>query len=162
MHRTLARIARVAGVISGMVLAWLLQPWIAPPYTVRATVALAVGADDFFHEAVNKSVHDWIAPVLRDGRNHGPTVMGFTWPAGRKDRLEFHFRCRERETSLAVVKEVVTRMVDANPAVKVIDPPAFDLFQDPSLPVLLFGAAVGWVGSRRFTHREPEPDPFLD
>ena len=163
MRPVAVRPVKVAGVISGVVLAWLVQPLLVPPFTARARVGIGPGElADFVHMArtlLNAAcqAYAWQKPGYK-----GPRADGFRNPDGRQDALEVFVTTRDRESALAILNDWTARMLEARPGLRVLVPPTRDRFEDPNLLVVLVGAIIGWLVASMIIDRRRDPDDLPD
>jgi len=151
MRRIARRAIKVAGVISGVALAWLVQPLFLPPYTAHARVAVPPGEGrEFFHRA-GELLGIAVSAQIR-GRA-GSCSYG-TRRAGR-DALEAFATTHDHGLSLAVVSDWTGRMLDERPGLPVLVPPMRDRFEDPAWPTILIGAVFGWLAASKIAGRNP-------
>jgi hypothetical protein len=154
------RAVKIAGIISGVVLASLVQPFFVPPFTARASVGIEPGElPEFVHRAgtlLNAACQAYA------GQKPGYIGHGFRNPDGRQDELEVFVTTRDRESALAILNDWTTRMLEARPGLRVLVPPTRDRFEDPNLLVVLVGAIIGWWVASTIIDRRRDPEGLPD
>ncbi|SPE41960.1 exported hypothetical protein [Candidatus Sulfopaludibacter sp. SbA3] len=152
------RAVKVAGVICGAVLAWLVQPLLVPPFTARAKVGIEPGELPEFVQRAGTLLN--AASQAYAGQKAGserPRAGGFRNPDGRQNELEVFVTTRDRESGLAILNDWTARVLEARPGLRVLVPPARDRIEDPNLLVILVGAIIGWWVSSKIIDRRRDP-----
>jgi hypothetical protein len=163
VHPIAVRAVKILGVISGVVLAWLVQPLIVPPFTARARVGIEPGElPAFVHKArtlLNAACQTYASQ--KPGYK-GPRADGFRNPDGRQDEVEVFVTTRDRESALTILNDWTTRMLQERPGRRVLVPPTRDRLEDPNVLALLVGAIIGWWLASMIIERRGEPDDLPD
>jgi hypothetical protein len=142
VSRTQKRIVLAIAAVVGLGLAWIIQP-LLPPYKAHTRLVLTAppGTGDWNHH-----LDDWCRSLIvaRGSELTGAVAAKITHPAGRADAFDIVISSRDREFSLAVVRDIVTEALQTpGLQVQVLDPPEVVRFSDPSPAVLLTGLAFG-------------------
>jgi hypothetical protein len=157
------RVVKVAGVICGVVLAWLVQPLLVPPFTARAKVGIEPGELPEFVQRAGTLLNAACQAYARQKTGYeGPRADGFRNPDGRQDELEVFVTTRDRESALAILNDWTARMLEARPGLRVLVPPTRDRIEDPNLLVVLVGAIIGWWVASTIIDRRRDPEGLPD
>jgi hypothetical protein len=157
------RAVRVACAICGVVLAWLVQPSLVPPFTARAKVGIGPGELPEFVQGAGPLLNAACQAYARQETGFkGCRADGFRNPDGRQDELEVFVTTRDRASALAILNDWTARMLEERPGLTVLVPPAHDRIENPNLLVVLVGAIIGWWVASTIIDRRRDPEGLPD